>query len=340
MIQAENLANNLSFAFDTPTGIPHNDLYPNNQTNGGSTTNGLATIGSLVLEWTHLSDLTGNPKYGQLAQKGESYLLNPKPASSEPWPGLLGTNVDIATGLFQDAAGGWQGGDDSFYEYLIKMYGYDNTRFGQYRDRWVLAADSTIAHLTSHPQPRPDLTFLAEFNNTQLILQSEHLACFAGGNFILGGLLLQEQKYVDYGLTLTAGCEDTYNQTVTGIGPDSFGWDPTQVPANQSAFFQKAGYYIQSGAYILRPEVLESFYYAWRATGDETYRDWSWNGIQAILTNTRVGSGFSELLNVNAPHGGGFNNFQDSFFFAEVLKYAYITQLGVSATNSPIDNEC
>ena len=79
--QAQNLANNLSYAFETPTGIPSNDLYLNNRSTVGSDTNGLATIGTLVLEWTHLSDLTGNDTYGELAQKGESYLLNPQPVS-------------------------------------------------------------------------------------------------------------------------------------------------------------------------------------------------------------------------------------------------------------------
>ena len=174
LVQAERLASNLAFAFDTPTGIPSNNLYFNPPSTDNSTTNGLATIGTLVLEWTRLSDLTGNKTYGALAQKGESYLLAPKPASSEPWPGLVGTNVDINTGLFQDASGGWVGGDDSFYEYLIKMYVYDSTRFASYRDRWILAADSTIAHLASHPSTRPDLTFVAEFDGQELIYQSEH----------------------------------------------------------------------------------------------------------------------------------------------------------------------
>jgi mannosyl-oligosaccharide alpha-1,2-mannosidase len=172
--QAQTLANNLKFAFDTPTGIPSNNLYINNDTTDGSTTNGIATIGTLVLEWTRLSDLLGDPEYGALAQKGESYLLSPQPATSEPWPGLVGTNVDINTGLFQDASGGWVGGDDSFYEYLIKMYVYDPSRFEEYRDRWIAAADSTIAHLASSPSTRPDLTFVAQFDNQSLIYQSEH----------------------------------------------------------------------------------------------------------------------------------------------------------------------
>ncbi len=172
--QAEHLASNLAFAFDSPTGIPSNNLILNPPGTDGSTTNGIATIGTLVLEWVHLSDLSGNKTYGELAEKGESYLLAPKPASSEPWPGLIGTNVDINTGLFQDASGGWVGGDDSFYEYLLKMYVYDSTRYASYKDRWVLAADSSIAHLASHPSTRPDLTFLAEFEGQKKIYESQH----------------------------------------------------------------------------------------------------------------------------------------------------------------------
>jgi mannosyl-oligosaccharide alpha-1,2-mannosidase len=109
-----------------------------------------------------------------LAQKGESYLNNPQPASSEPWPGLVGMNININTGLFEDAFGGWVGGADSYYEYLIKMYVYDTTRFASYRDRWIKAADSSIAHLVSHPSSRPDLTFLSVYNGKKLIYESQH----------------------------------------------------------------------------------------------------------------------------------------------------------------------
>ena len=126
--QAQNLANNLSYAFDTPTGIPYNNLIFSNRSNTGDATNGLATIGTLVLEWTRLSDLTGDETYGQLAQRGESYLLNPQPLPfAEPFPGMVGSDVAIENG--------WNGGTDSFYEYLIKMFVYDSSRFGEYRDR-------------------------------------------------------------------------------------------------------------------------------------------------------------------------------------------------------------
>ena len=150
LTQSKSLAESLSFAFNTSTGIPSNNLNFTNKTNDGSATNGLADIGTLCLEWQHLSDLTGDSSYGDLAQKAETYLLNPLPESNEPFPGLVGTDVNISNGVFLDATGGWNGGDDSFYEYLIKMYVYDSSRYSNYSDRWIMAADSTIKYLTSN----------------------------------------------------------------------------------------------------------------------------------------------------------------------------------------------
>lgn len=75
---------------------------------------------------------------------------------------------------------------------------------------------------------------------------------------------------------------------------------------------------------VLRPEVLESIYYAYRATGDPKYQDWTYHAISSILNTTRVGSGYSYINDVNVVGGGGNQNFQDSFFFAETLKYSYL----------------
>lgn len=325
LAQSINLANNLSYAFETPSGVPYNNLmFSDRSTDGGN--NGLATVGTLIMEWTRLADLSGNKTYASLVSKAESYLLNPQPASSEPFPGLLGMGISPTTGQFLDARGGWIGGADSFYEYLIKMYVYDPSRFSALKDRWILAADSTIKYLTSHPKPRPDLTFVAQYDGTTLDLSSEHLACFDGGNFILAGQVLGVQKYIDYGLGLVNGCHDTYTSTATGIGPESFGWDTTAVPSGQEAFFNTSGFYIENPTYILRPEVIESFYYAYRATKNTKYQDWAWDAFVAINATTRVGSGYSSINDVNVKGGDGFTDFQESFWFAEVLKYSYLVQ--------------
>ncbi|KAL4787450.1 glycoside hydrolase [Aspergillus varians] len=269
--QSRNLADNLKFAFDTPSGVPYNMINITSGGNNNATTNGLAVTGTLVLEWTRLSDLTGDDEYARLSQRAQDYLLHPSPPEYEPFPGLVGGLVNIADGKFANDRVSWNGGADSYYEYLIKMYLYDPERFGLYRERWVAAAESTIEHLASHPSTREDLTFLASYSGKDgLTLASQHLTCFDGGSFLLGGTLLDRQDFVDFGLDLVTGCHETYSATLTGIGPEQFGWDPKAVPENQQELFERAGFYIKSGSYILRPEVIESFYYAWRITGDET----------------------------------------------------------------------
>jgi mannosyl-oligosaccharide alpha-1,2-mannosidase len=319
--QAKHLADNMKYAFNTKSGVPHNDLlFPNSFEQGN--TNGLAVTGTLILEWMRLSDLTGDKQYGALADRAEQYLLHPKPASTEPWPGLVGSDISINDGTFANAHGSWSGGSDSFYEYLIKMWVYDPLRFGLYKDRWELAAQSSIKYLASHPKPQ--LTFLAQWDGRNLQNYSQHLTCFDGGNFILGGSVLGKAEYLDFGLKLVESCHYTYAATATGIGPEAFSWDRNRVPADQRAFFEKNGFWVTASDYILRPEVIESIYYAYRATGDPKYQLWVWDAFLAFNKTVRAGSGFSEITNVNAPDGGAKRDNQESFWFAEVLKYSYL----------------
>jgi len=171
-----------------------------------------------------------------------------------------------------------------------------------------------------------------------LILQS--VACFAGGSFLLGGMVLNEQKYKDFGIALTNGCHETYTSDTTGIGPEGFQWVENttattdtvnpQPPEADATFYNHNGFWITNSDYILRPEVMESIYYAYRITGDQKYRDWAWAAFQSISINCKVGSGFAELTDVDAANGGSYNDFQDSFLFAEVLKYAYLIHTDVS----------
>jgi mannosyl-oligosaccharide alpha-1,2-mannosidase len=108
LTQSIHLANNLSFAFETPSGVPWNVVHLNNRSHEEGT-NGLATVGTLILEWVRLADLSGNRTYADLVIKAESYLLAPAPETSEPFPGLLGSSIDVSTGMFTDAEGGWVG---------------------------------------------------------------------------------------------------------------------------------------------------------------------------------------------------------------------------------------
>ncbi|KAG9256834.1 family 47 glycoside hydrolase [Emericellopsis atlantica] len=332
--QAQSLADSLKFAFDTPSGIPDPIIQLNPEPKRkGSTQNNIAEAGTLVLEWTRLSDITGDPQYAELAQKAESYMLKPSPPETEPFPGLTGTFLSIEDGTFVNDDGGWGGYTDSFYEYLIKMYLYDPEEFGFYKDRWTAAADSTMEFLSSHPSTREDITFLSQYAGTDIIPTSSHLASFAGGNFILGGILLKEQKYIDFGLTLANSYYETYRGTATGIGPEGFRWVDNNLPTNSTnnpqppsedaEFYKKAGFWATSTAYILRPETLETLYYAYRATGDKKYQDMAWEAYENIVAAAETGAAFSSLRDVTIVDGGYIDK-MESFWLTETLKYLFL----------------
>ena len=123
--QMIRLGDILTCAFNTPSGIPRNWLDPAKCTTDDGTSNTLAGAGSVILEFARLSEITRNPKYAEMAQKAESHLLNPLPRINEPYPGLLGSYIQVSDGQFTSAKGGWGSLSDSYYEYLIKAYVYD-----------------------------------------------------------------------------------------------------------------------------------------------------------------------------------------------------------------------
>lgn len=158
------------------------------------------------------------------------------------------------------------------------------------------------------------------------------MASFAGGNFILGGILLDEQKYIDFGITLTESYYETY-RTATGIGPEGFRWQASELPADNTTnpgppsadadFYEEAGFWATSKAYILRPETMESLYYAYRVTGDAKYQELAWEGFQHILAGAAVGEAYASMRDVTVE-GGGFIDKMESFWLTETLKYLYL----------------
>lgn len=163
LAQCRHLVDNLSVAFGgASTGIPDNTLQFGPPRRAGSRTNGPATVGTLILEWQRLSDLVGNQTYASLVQKGQAFLMNPKPESRSPWPGLVGNSLSIQTGLFENADGGWVGGIDSYYEYLIKVCLVSCVVLGG----WVEGPGAPI--LTEDPPNRCSSTTLVGTRTTKM----------------------------------------------------------------------------------------------------------------------------------------------------------------------------
>ncbi|SPJ73695.1 related to class I alpha-mannosidase 1B [Fusarium torulosum] len=334
------LADRLSIAFDTPSGVPDDEIIFNPiPRRYGNIDNSITCFGTLVLEWTRLSDLTGNKTYAALAQRAQAHLIRPKTNQEFTLPGLVGTYVKLDNGYFGDYQAGWGGGSDSYYEYLIKMYAYDPDAFVEYGDSWIQAVETSMRHLASSPSTRPDLTFLGEMRGSTLIPVSSHLASVCGGSLILGGLLFQNQTFVDFGLKLSESYFEVYRQSPAGIGPELFRWvddgrQPLVKPAANrlpppkwQSFYEKSGFYHTNAEYILRPETIESLYYGYRATGDKKWQDWAWEAFEALSRMSKVEGGYTGLKSVMQSADDETREFVDkmeSFWLAETLKYLYL----------------
>ena len=61
--------------------------------------------------------------------------------------------------------------------------------------------------------------------------------------------------------------------TDTKLGPEAFRFDGG---SEARATRQNEKYYIQ------RPEVIETYFYMWRLTGDKKYRDWGWEAAEVL----------------------------------------------------------
>ncbi|KAG9126786.1 maturation of Asn-linked oligosaccharides protein [Ceratobasidium sp. 392] len=91
-------------------------------------------------------------------------------------------------------------------------------------------------------------------------------------------------------------------------------------------YYNKNGFYVYNNYayYDLRPEVLESNFYAWRATGDIKYYNRAVAGLESIKKYCRPGVGVAGFNDVRSTNSGYIDH-TESFFFAEVMKYIYLT---------------
>jgi len=173
-------------------------------------------------------------------------------------------------------------------------------------------------------------TYLGDINGEDFVYVGSHLECFMPGNWILGAKLLNNETIFNTALELNDACWNTYASTATGIGPEVFNYvgangGPAPPAANQ-AFYNEHGFYVSTSDYILRPEVLESNFYAWRSTGDTKYLDRAAAAIKSFQTVLSVNNAYAGINDVNnSTQGGGFIDDMESFWFAEVLKYLYLT---------------
>ncbi|GMS92441.1 hypothetical protein PENTCL1PPCAC_14616 [Pristionchus entomophagus] len=145
-----------------------------------------------------------------------------------------------------------------------------------------------------------------------------HLACFCVGMFALEAKCENNQKRKEEVMQLAEDLGHTCHESYVR-SPARIGLDMMYFTDNDDATSKKG-----ENGYIQRTEVIEGWFYLWRLTGKQKYRDWMWDEITSINTHLRVEHGFIGLHNVYDLSQGRDDVIQ-SYFFAETLKYAYLT---------------
>lgn len=315
-LKAMDLVDRLLPACNTPSGIPwalvnlKSGVGMNHGwANGGNSI--LSEFGSLHLEWVYLSKITGKSVYAEKVNKIRDVLHKiEKPG------GLYPNFLNPRTGAWGQKQVSLGALGDSFYEYLIKAWflsGKTDIVARNMYDEAMEAIEPALIRSSSG-----GLKYIGVYNWGNTEAKMEHLACFAGGMFGLGAegapTDARKEHYLELGKEIAKTCHASYANTATGIGPEAFRFD-----GGRDAVGTRVGELY----YILRPEVIETYFVMWRLTKDQKYRDWAWDAAQNIEKHCHVGAGYSGIRNVNVvpPH---HDDVQQSFFLAETLKYLYL----------------
>ncbi|CAG8496247.1 8799_t:CDS:10 [Paraglomus occultum] len=312
--KAIDLADALTPAFSTPTGIPSNrwDMSTGYEHMWSTRHAILAEVGTLQLEFMKLAEITRNSTYFHLVQRVTDALER----AEKSIPGLYPLSIDTETGAFTSDAISFGAVGDSFYEYLLKQHLYVGGALDQYRRMYNESVNGMIQYLVKegHYDKKRGL-FLGQLSYGQYIQKMEHLSCFVPGMVAMGAKTLNRSGDLKIAEELAESCYWSYNQTITGIGPEDFFFDLIDEPATSPPR--------TNSMYKLRPETVESLFILYRITGNKIYQDKGWAIWQAIQKYCKTESAYSGLFDVTVENVRQNDN-MESFFLAETLKYLYL----------------
>ncbi|KAF2022672.1 seven-hairpin glycosidase [Setomelanomma holmii] len=310
-----------------------------------------ASPGTITLEFTRLSQITGDDKYYAAVSGVMDVFHEGQNKTKLPgmWPMYVSMHdQDVVTGN-QFTIGG---NADSLYEYLPKAHallGSADASSAKYEVMARTFMDAAIKNLFFRPMIPGDEDILISGNcdvladGPRLDPESEHLSCFIGGLYALGGRLFNSDEYLDVGAKLARGCAYAYHSFPTGVMPERYNlalcpgsdhhafcpWNDSSFAAEalarpeHKAHLPKGFTTAKDPRYILRPEAIESVFILWRITGDPWWRETAWEMFEAVVLATETEYANAAVLDVTVL-GAKKEDYMESFWLAETLKYFYL----------------
>ena len=216
-------------------------------------------------------------------------------------------------------------GIDSFYEYLLKIWLYKNRTDSNILSVYLNAIRPVREKLIT--KSSSGMWFVGDKEeNSGLIQAMSHLACFSGGMFALTSLYVdslnetERSEYKQLASEITSTCHQSYVRAETHLGPEVFHF----LNKNEAVGENKNENY-----YILRPEVVESYFYMWRMTHDQKYRDWAWDVVLSLEKYCKTPNGYQGLINVYDTSTAKDDTQQSisNNFFQIKLNYLFLNHL-------------
>uniref|UniRef100_A0A182SQI7 alpha-1,2-Mannosidase n=1 Tax=Anopheles maculatus TaxID=74869 RepID=A0A182SQI7_9DIPT len=286
---AEDVAQRLLPAFDTATGMPYGTVnlrhgVPYAETSVTCT----AGIGTFILEFGTLSRLTGNPVYEDVAMNALSALYQHRSPI-----GLYGNHIDVQTGRWIAQDAGIGAGVDSYFEYLLKG--------SILLEQPALMATfiETKASIDRYLK-REDWYVWVSMSKGQITLPVfQSLEAYWPGLLSLYGNTKEAMRVLH-------NYQSVWRQY--GFLPEFY-----NIPTGEAGTNREN--------YPLRPELIESVMYLYRATGDPFLLEVGENILESIEHSAKTACGYATIRNVLTHQQ---EDRMESFFLAETTKYLYL----------------
>ncbi|XP_067141881.1 ER degradation-enhancing alpha-mannosidase-like protein 2 isoform X1 [Centruroides vittatus] len=286
---AENIARRLLPAFQTPTGMPYGTVNLRHGVPPGETAvTCTAGISTFIVEFGTLSRLTGDSIFEETAMKALNALWDRRSSV-----GLVGNHINVQEGKWTALDAGIGAGVDSYYEYLVKgsILLHKPELMKMFKEYY---------RVISKYMKSDDWYMWVSMGSGQVTMPIfQSLESFWPGLLTLFGEIDQAQK------TLY-----NYHQVWKQYGFTPEFYDIVRGQVNN-----------RREGYPLRPELIESVMYLYRATRDPHLLEIGVDILKSIQHSARTDCGYATIKNVQDHR---VEDRMESFFLAETTKYLYL----------------
>lgn len=303
LAKTEDFGKRMLKAFDSPTGIPYYWFNLKTGEAKGERVN-IAEAATYLFEMGILSYYTQNPAYYQAAKR----------ANLAVWERV--SDIDLVAEVINVETGEWMhstshicAGIDSYYEYLFKAY----LMFGDedLKPIW----DRSLYAVNKYLVEESDTSFWYKRVDMNTGEKKTNFMYADNDEIREGGIVTLYDAFMPAILALSGDLERAEkNMNTWNWLWNKYGLEPMIYDFDAD----KATYPV----YDLNPEIIESAYYLYHFTGKEKYYNMVEQYWSDIKQYCKTDIAFSSVANVETMEK---KDYMATFFFAETMKYLYLT---------------